>query len=147
MPEMVKQGQGLIDEKPVTDLRSIDGTPLIYRPGERRAGTVAAARGARGKSGVNVPTTALITMTDIPPTYVERRPVPQSTVQAAAQISGEVVEGLGRSPAVLGMVVLVAITVGAAIYFLQLLIHGQQQHLQALLTTQREDIQGSDRLA
>ena len=89
---------------------------------------------------MNVPTTALIAMTEIPPTYVERRPVPQSTVQAAAQISGEVVEGLGRSPAVLGIVVLVAITVAAAIYFLQLLIAGQQKHLQGLLTVQQAHI-------
>ena len=30
MPELVKQGQGLIDEKRVTDLRSIDPTPLLF---------------------------------------------------------------------------------------------------------------------
>ena len=81
----------------------------------------------------------LITMSDIPPVY-ERRQLPQSTVQAAAQVSGEIVSGLGRSPAVLGIVILVAITVGAAIYFLQLLINGQQRHLQGLLTIQQAHI-------
>lgn len=84
-------------------------------------------------------TTTLVKMSDIPPVY-ERRQLPQSTVQAASQFSGDIVAGLGRSPAVLGIVVLVAITVGAAIYFLQLLIHGQQHHLQNLLTTQRDHL-------
>lgn len=78
-------------------------------------------------------------MTEIPP--YERRQLPQSTVQAASQLSGDVVSGLGRSPLMLGVVVLNIIGIVAAVYFLNLLIHGQQQHLQGLLTMQKEQIE------
>jgi len=84
-------------------------------------------------------------MTEIPPTQTmpyggERRQLPQSTVQAAAAISGDVVSGLGRSPLMLAVVVLNVIGIIAAVYFLNLLIHGQQAHLKELLAVQQEHV-------
>jgi hypothetical protein len=61
---------------------------------------------------------------------------PQSTVQLAHATSDAVISGLAKSPYLLGVVVLVAIGVGAAIYFLQILITGQATHLAALLAVQ-----------
>lgn len=88
---------------------------------------------------------ASLIMSDVPPPsppqYIsppyERRQLPQSTIQAASQLSGDVVSGLGRSPLMLGVVVLNIIGIVAAVYFLNLLIHGQQQHLQNLLMNQQ----------
>ena len=71
---------------------------------------------------------------------MERRPLPQGTLQAASQVSGDVVEGLSRTPLMFGIVVLNVIAIAAAVYFLNLLIHGQQQHLQGLLTVQQAHI-------
>jgi hypothetical protein len=65
-----------------------------------------------------------------------QRPLPQSTVQLAHATSDAVITGLGKSPYLLGLIVLTAIGVGAAVYFLNLLISGQQQHLKALLDVQ-----------
>src|SRR5262245_14680027 len=84
-----------------------------------------------------------MTMTEIPPTtYVERnrQQLPQSTVQAAAAISGDVVSVLVRSPSMLAVVVLNVIGIVAAVYFLNLLIHGQQAHLKELLSVQQEHV-------
>jgi hypothetical protein len=66
----------------------------------------------------------------------DQRPVPQSTLQMAAMTSDAVVVGLGKSPALLGVVVLNIAALIAAVYFLNLLISGQQQHLKALLEVQ-----------
>lgn len=61
---------------------------------------------------------------------------PQSTVQLAHATSDAVISGLAKSPYLLGVVVLVSIGVGAAIYFLQILITGQATHLKSLLDVQ-----------
>ena len=75
----------------------------------------------------------------------QRREMPVSTVQLAAVTSEAVISGLGRSPYLLGLIVLTTIGVGAAIYFLQILITGQATHLNALL--QQQTKQQSELLA
>ena len=80
--------------------------------------------------------------TDPPP---PRRELPISTVQLAAVTSDAVIAGLGKSPYLLGLIILTAIGVGAAIYFLQILITGQSTHLNNLL--QQQTKQQSELLA
>jgi hypothetical protein len=65
---------------------------------------------------------------------------PQSTVQLAHATSDAVISGLAKSPYLLGVVVIVLVGVGAAIYFLQILITGQATHLKSLLTVQQEQM-------
>lgn len=66
-----------------------------------------------------------------------RRELPQTTLQFAGQASEAVMGGLtGRSPYMLGIVVLNMLGIAAAIYFLNILITGQQKHLQNLLEVQ-----------
>ena len=67
---------------------------------------------------------------------VQHRPLPQTTMQLAGHATTEVVQGIGRTPLMLGVIVLNLIGVGAAVFFLNLLISGQQQHLKALLEVQ-----------
>jgi hypothetical protein len=71
-----------------------------------------------------------------PPQYGPSRPMPQSTLQMAHVTSDAVISGLGRSPMLLGVVVLNCIGIAAAVYFLNLLISGQQAHLKSLLEVQ-----------
>lgn len=66
---------------------------------------------------------------------------PVSTVQMAHATTDAVVTGLGKSPLMLGVVVLNVIGIAAAVYFLNLLISGQQQHLANLLTLQTAQLQ------
>ena len=68
-------------------------------------------------------------MTNVDPT--PRRELPVVTVQLAAVTSDAVIGGLSRSPYLLGVVVLNVIGIIAAVYFLNLLISGQQQHLKS----------------
>jgi hypothetical protein len=63
---------------------------------------------------------------------------PQSTVQLAHATSDAVISSLGKSPYLLGVVVIVLVGVGAAIYFLQILITGQATHLASLLSVQQK---------
>jgi hypothetical protein len=63
---------------------------------------------------------------------------PQSTVQLAHATSDAVISGLAKSPYLLGVVVIVLVGVGAAIYFLQILITGQATHLASLLSVQQK---------
>jgi hypothetical protein len=70
---------------------------------------------------------------------------PQSTVQLAHATSDAVISGLAKSPYLLGVVVIVLVGVGAAIYFLQILITGQAFHLNNLL--QQQTRQQSELLA
>lgn len=65
-----------------------------------------------------------------------QRQLPQNTIQLAAVAGEAVASSLGKSPAVLGIVVLNISALVAAVYFLNLLISGQQQHLKALLDVQ-----------
>lgn len=74
-------------------------------------------------------------------TNVEQpRPLPQSTVQLAAVTSEAVVSGLAKSPYMLGIVALNVIGIVAAVYFLNLLIGGQQQHLKSLVEIQQQQL-------
>jgi hypothetical protein len=61
---------------------------------------------------------------------------PQTTVQLAHATSDAVISGLGKSPYLLGLVVLTAIGVFSAVWFLNLLIQGQAAHLKSLLEVQ-----------
>ena len=68
------------------------------------------------------------------------RPLPQTTMQLAGHATGAVVEGLtqgNRAPWMLGVLLLNVIGIGAAVYFLNVLITGQQAHLKELLEVQR----------
>jgi len=75
------------------------------------------------------------TMTNIEPD--QRRPLPISTMQLAGQASSDVIGGLGKTPLMLSVVVLNMIGIAAAVYFLNLLISGQQMHLKSLLDVQQ----------
>jgi hypothetical protein len=66
---------------------------------------------------------------------------PASTVQLAHATSDAVIGGLSKSPYLLGLVILVSIGVGAAVYFLNLLISGQQQHLKSLMDVQQHSLE------
>jgi uncharacterized protein HemX len=70
------------------------------------------------------------------------RPLPTSTMQLAGHATSAVVEGLsttqGRAPWMLGVVILNCIGIAAAVYFLNILITGQQKHLEALLQVQQQ---------
>jgi len=66
----------------------------------------------------------------------QHRPLPTTTMQLAGHATTEVVEGIGRTPLMLGVIVLNLIGVGAAVFFLNLLISGQQAHLKSLLEVQ-----------
>lgn len=65
-----------------------------------------------------------------------RRELPQTTLQFAGHAAEHVVGGLsGRSPYMLGIVILNVLGIAAAVYFLNVLITGQQQHLKTLVDT------------
>jgi len=89
-------------------------------------------------SGVPIYVTENFVMSDPGPPHVQvRHELPTSTVQLAGHASGMVVEGLtAKSPWMLGIVVLNVIGIASAVYFLNLLIQGQQQHLKSLLEVQ-----------
>ena len=61
---------------------------------------------------------------------VNRRELPRSTIELVGQAAGDVTHGLGRQPLMLGVVILNIIGIGCAVYFLSLLINGQQRHLE-----------------
>jgi hypothetical protein len=63
----------------------------------------------------------------------ERRAPPQSTVQAAGQVATDVVRGMSGQPMLLGLMVLNAIGIAAALWFLQTLIEGAQKNMNLLL--------------
>lgn len=58
---------------------------------------------------------------------------PQSVTQASAQVAGAVVKGLTTSPAILGLIVLVAIGVGANFWFMSHMMAEGQARLVFLL--------------
>jgi hypothetical protein len=62
-------------------------------------------------------------------------------LQTAGQAVGDVVEGLTtRSPWMLGIILLNLAGIGAAVYFLNVLILGQQGHLQQVLSVQQAEV-------
>ena len=63
-----------------------------------------------------------------------RRPLPQTTVALVGHATSEVIGGVVKTPLMLAVLLLNVIGIGAAVYFLNLLISGQQRHLAALLT-------------
>ena len=75
----------------------------------------------------------LVTMTD------RTSPnLPMNTTQLVGHSVSTVVGGL--TPAMLGLLLLVLVGVGAAVYFLNILIKGQQQHLENLLEVQQHQM-------
>jgi hypothetical protein len=85
-----------------------------------------------------VPTIVIMEAPMSDPTLPPRaRELPTTTLQLAGHASESVVQGLsGRSPWMLGIIVLNFVGIAAAIFFLNLLIQGQQQHLKSLLELQ-----------
>ena len=75
-------------------------------------------------------------MTNTDQNLPPRRELPLSTIQLAAVTSDAVIGGLARSPYLLGLIVLTAFGIGAAVYFLNVLISGQQAYLKSLLEQQ-----------
>lgn len=69
-----------------------------------------------------------------------RRELPRSSVELVGQAAGDVVGGIGRGSIGLAVIVLNIIGIGAAVYFLNLLISGQQQHLGNLLKVQTDQL-------
>jgi hypothetical protein len=68
------------------------------------------------------------------------RELPTTTLQLAGHASESVVQGLsGRSPWMLGIIILNFVGIAAAIFFLNLLIQGQQSHLANLLALQQKN--------
>lgn len=74
------------------------------------------------------------------------RPLPQTTMQLAGHATGALVEGLTapqKAPWMLGVILLNLAGIVAAVYFLNVMIQGQQEHLKALLQiqlTQRQEL-------
>jgi hypothetical protein len=71
-----------------------------------------------------------------------RRPVPTTTIQAAGQAIGDVTSGLSRTPIMLGVIVLVCSGMGAAVYFLNLLINQNSKHMTEIITLQENMFKG-----
>lgn len=63
-----------------------------------------------------------------------QRPLPQSTVQAAGQAATDVIGGLKQQPMLLAMVVLNAMAIGVAIWFLRGLQEANTQRFEKMLT-------------
>jgi len=74
------------------------------------------------------------------------RPQPQSTVQAASQVAGDVVAGLKTQPLLLGIVVLNVIGICAALYFLNLLAANNQTHMSQILTQHAQQFESIVRM-
>lgn len=66
---------------------------------------------------------------------------PSTLTQLAGHGTGVIVEGLtARSPWMLGIVMLNVVGIAAAVYFLNLLIKGQQGHLEQVLEVQQAEV-------
>jgi hypothetical protein len=68
------------------------------------------------------------------------RPMPHSTFQLIGQTTQDVVGGVTKTPLMLGVILLNVAGIAAAVYFLNILISGQQQHLGNLLTLQTNNL-------
>jgi hypothetical protein len=71
------------------------------------------------------------------------RPLPQSTIQAAGQAASDVIGGLKQQPILLAMVVLNALAVGVAIWFLRGLQESNTQRFEHMLTMIEKCMNGS----
>jgi len=68
---------------------------------------------------------------------ITTRTMPLTAAQLTGHTASVAVEGLtSKSPYMLGIIILNLVGVAAAVYFLNLLISGQQAHLKALLDVQ-----------
>ena len=67
-----------------------------------------------------------------------RHDLPQTTAQLIGHTTATVVGGL--TPAMLGVLLLNVVGIAAAVYFLNILIMGQQTHLDALLDVQERQM-------
>jgi hypothetical protein len=70
----------------------------------------------------------------------QHRPIPLSTFQLVGQTTQDVVGGVTKTPLMLGVILLNVAGIAAAVYFLNILISGQQQHLGNLLTLQTNNL-------
>ena len=71
--------------------------------------------------------------------YIEApRAIPQSTFQAGAQSLGDVTQGLRRTPIALAVVLLNIIGIGAAVYFLNVLIKDQSHHMTEVIQSEEK---------
>jgi hypothetical protein len=70
----------------------------------------------------------------------QQRPLPHSTFQLIGQTTQDVVGGVTKTPLMLGVILLNVAGIAAAVYFLNILISGQQQHLGNLLTLQTNNL-------
>jgi hypothetical protein len=72
---------------------------------------------------------------------VDHPQMPASAIQLAGHATSSVVEGLtARSPWMLGIILLNVVGIASAVYFLNLLIKGQQGHLEQILTVQSAEL-------
>jgi hypothetical protein len=72
----------------------------------------------------------------------ESRQLPTTTMELAGHATGTVIEGLtARSPWMLGIILLNVAGITAAVYFLNLLIRGQSDHMEQIMTVQQTDMQ------
>jgi hypothetical protein len=69
-----------------------------------------------------------------------QRPPPHSTFQLIGQTTQDVVGGVTKTPLMLGVILLNVAGIAAAVYFLNILISGQQTHLGNLLTLQTNNL-------
>jgi len=72
---------------------------------------------------------------------VAARPIPTSTFQLVGQTTQDVVGGISKTPLMLGVITLNLIGIIAAVYFLNLLIGGQQKHAASLLELQTSQME------
>lgn len=90
-------------------------------------------------TAVVVPTEALPMSSVNEP--VTSRPLPTSTFQLVGQTTQDVVGGISKTPLMLGVITLNLVGVVAAVYFLNLLIAGQQKHAASLLDLQMSQME------
>jgi hypothetical protein len=80
----------------------------------------------------------------VEPTEVARvteRQLPTTTMELAGHATGTVIEGLtARSPWMLGIILLNCVGIASAVYFLNLLIRGQSDHMDQIMTVQQADL-------
>ena len=74
-------------------------------------------------------------------TMVHDNQLPMTATQLVGHTTGSVVKGLSApSPWMLGVVILNVLGIGAAVYFLNILIVGQQGHLRQVLDVQQNEV-------
>ena len=72
----------------------------------------------------------------------DRRPLPTTPVQVAGQAVGDVTTGLNRAPLAFAFVILNVVGIGAAVYFLNLLITQNSKHMTEIVELQSGQFKG-----